>query len=148
MRWLHVVSLFGLAISLVAGAGACASHTGPAELHGRVASGGGFLGAWDFYPGTCLVHHDEVVLMEDKSGRQQIRLVDRTRAPSTRNAKIDVHVARETDKGTVDLIFTDPACVKSEMQGGPTGYSGQVAMDCETGEGGHVVGKITFQGCR
>jgi hypothetical protein len=128
--------------------GACASHSGPALIQGRIASGGGFLGDWDFYPGRCAVRHDEVVLIEDNASREQVRLVDRSRMPSTRNAKIDVHVARETDKGTVDLVFTDPACVKSEMQSGPRGYSGNVAIDCATGEGGHVVGKVTFQGCR
>jgi hypothetical protein len=126
----------------------CAARVGPPEIHGRIASGGGYLGDWDFYPGTCAVRHDEVVLIEDKSSREQVRLVDRTRTPSTRNAKIDVHVERETDKGMMDLIFTDPSCVKSEMASGPRGYSGNVTLDCATGEGGHVVGKVTFQGCR
>jgi hypothetical protein len=132
-RTLGFVCLFAVMVL----SGACASQA-PAVLRGR----------WDFYPGTCIVHHDEVVLMEDKSAREQVRLVDRTQNPSTRNAKIDVHVAKETDKGMMDLIFTDPACVTSRMQGGPAGYSGEVALDCMTGEGGHVVGKITFQGCR
>jgi hypothetical protein len=130
----------------------CASCGGarvpPAALQGRIASGGGFLGDWDFYPSACTVHGDEVVLLESKNSPKRVRLVDRTRAPSTRNAKIDVHVAKETDKGMMDLIFTDPACVTSRMQGGPAGYSGEVALDCMTGEGGHVVGKITFAGCR
>jgi hypothetical protein len=147
--WRPLGPLFLFAMFLFSGtlSGACAPQA-PTVLRGRMASGGGFLGDWDFFPGTCVVHHDEVVLLEDKSGREQVRLVDRTQNPSTRNAKIDVHVARETDKGTVDLIFTDPACVKSAMQGGPQGYSGEVAIDCQTGEGGRVVGKITFQGCR
>jgi len=142
------VAVLATAVSLGVSLGACAPSHLPAELHGRVASGGGSLGDWDLYPRACSVHQDEVVLTEDKSSRQQIRLVDRTRMPSTRNAKIDVHVARATDTGMIDLIFTDPACVKSAMQGGPLGYSGEVALDCVTGEGGHVVGKITFQGCR
>jgi hypothetical protein len=126
---------------------ACAGHAGP-EVQGRLASANGFLGDWDFYPATCASRRDEVVLIEDKASKEQIRLVDRTRAPSSRNAKIDVHVARETDKGTVDLVFTDPACVQSTLEGGPMGYSGRVAIDCVTGEGGHVVGKIAFAGCK
>jgi hypothetical protein len=143
---LHPLARIAVCVTLLAPA-ACAGRTGPL-VEGRVASGGGFLGDWDFYPATCASRRDEVVLVEDKASPEQIRLVDRSQAPSSRNAKIDVHVAKETDKGTVDLIFTDPTCVQSTLVGGPKGYSGQVVLDCVTGEGGHVVGKITFAGCK
>jgi hypothetical protein len=126
----------------------CAASHGAPQIHGRLASGGGFLGDWDFYPASCAVHDDEVVLLESAASLKRVKLVDRSRMPSSRNAKIDVHVARQTETGSTDLIFTDPACVKSSLQGGPQGYGGEVSLDCKTGEGGHVIGRITFQGCK
>jgi|HubBroStandDraft_2_1064218.scaffolds.fasta_scaffold1302041_1 hypothetical protein len=135
------------ALALVC-ASCASSRVPPAEIHGRLASGGGFLGDWDFYPATCAVHNDEVVLIENNASLKRIRLVDRSRMPSSRNAKVDVHVAKETPTGSVDLIFTDPACVKSSLQGGPQGYSGKVSLDCTSGQGGHVLGEITFSGCK
>jgi hypothetical protein len=135
------------ALLVFAACAACAGAQRP-QIDGRIASGGGFLGAWDFYPSTCASRGDEVFLIEDRASPQTVRLIDRSNAPWTRNAKVDVRVARVTDKGAMDLSFTDPACVQSSLQSSPKGYSGQVSLDCVTGEGGHVVGKITFAGCR
>jgi hypothetical protein len=145
---IHAAPRAALALTLGLVCASCASSGPPPALQGRIASGGGFLGDWDFYPVTCAVHNDEVVLIESPSSLKRVRLVDRTRAPSTRNAKIDVHVAKATPSGSMDLVFTDPNCVQSSLQGGPKGYAGTVSLDCKTGEGGHVVGKITFDGCR
>jgi hypothetical protein len=141
-----LVAALGAALMLACAS--CAGNRSPAEIHGRLASGGGYLGDWDFYPATCAVHNDEVVLIEDNASLKRVRLVDRTRMPSTRNAKVDVHVARETPTGSMDLIFTDPSCVQSTLKGGPEGYGGEVSLDCKTGEGGHVVGRISFDRCR
>ena len=130
----------------------CAACSGsrapPPQISGRIASGGGHLGDWDFYPVLCAVHDDQVVLVEDNLNLKRVRLVDRSRMPSQTNAKVDVHVARQTPTGAMDLVFTDPACVQSTLRADPRGYGGEVSLDCMTGEGGHVVGKITFEGCR
>jgi hypothetical protein len=137
------------ALAIAVACVACASaRQGPASVGGRLASGGGFLGDWDFYPTLCAVHDDAVVILDHAASTKRIRVVDRSRTPGTRDAKIDVHVAKDTPTGAMDLIFTDPACVKSSLTSGPTGYQGEVILDCQTGEGGHIVGKVTFDHCR
>jgi hypothetical protein len=151
---LKAARIAALGATLVLACASCAgSRAAPAKIEGRLASGGGYLGDWDFYPAACAVHDDEVVLVESQAGlsftgMKRVRLVDRSRVPSARNAKIDVHVARETPTGPMDLIFTDPSCVKSALSAGPQGYAGKVSLDCTSGQGGHVVGEITFSGCR
>jgi hypothetical protein len=146
---LKAARLVTLAATLVLTCASCAgSRAAPPKIEGRLASGGGFLGDWDFYPATCAVHNDEVVLIESQASPKRVRLVDRSRVMSSRTAKVDVHVAKETPTGQVDLIFTDPSCVKSALQGGPDGYTGRVSLDCTSGQGGHVVGEITFSGCK
>jgi hypothetical protein len=132
----------------VLGLAACA-HGGSATIEGRIASGGGYLGSWDFYPTVCEAQGDStVVLAEEGDDKRRLLLIDRSGGKGTRRQKVDVHVDGDTPNGAMDILLTDARCVTSSLHRGEGGsFNGSVEVDCETGEGGRVRGTVKFANC-
>jgi hypothetical protein len=125
---------------------ACA-HTGSGQVQGRLASGGGYLGDWDFYPASCEAQTYGVILTEDGSDKRKVLLLDRNGGTGTRRQRLDVHVDGDTPNGNMDVMLSDPRCVTTSLKRIGNGFDGKLEVDCETGEGGRVRGTISFANC-
>jgi hypothetical protein len=127
---------------------ACAGRGTEPKVEGRLASGGGYLGEWDFYPKTCAPQGDGVVLTEEGSEKRRLVLVDRNAASNgTRAQRIEVHMQGDTPNGNMDILLGDAKCVTSILHPIADRFDGALRVDCETGEGGRVVGTVSFQNC-
>jgi hypothetical protein len=117
------------------------------QVEGRVASGGGYLGDWDFYPTACEAWEAGVTLAEEGSDKRKVLLLDRASGKSTRQQKLEVHVDGDTPNGKMDILLNDARCVTTSLKRVGEGYNGTLEVDCDTGEGGRVRGKVTFSNC-
>ncbi len=118
------------------------------HVEGRVASGGGYLGDWDLYPNHCSRIGDGVVLDEQGFTRRKLRLIDRSRGTSSSLSKVEIHLDGDTPDGPRDVVLTDASCVTGSFEADGRKGSGSLHLDCETGEGGHVIGSLVFADCR
>jgi hypothetical protein len=118
------------------------------QVNGRIASGGGYLGDWDLYPNECAAVGDGALLDVSGYTRRRVRVVGRARAHGAGAAPIEVRVLGETERGPMEIVLSDASCVRGTLarEGGET--AGTFRVDCDTGEGGHVIGEMTFAHCR
>jgi hypothetical protein len=136
-------------IALGAGLLLSAACGGPEpKVEGRVASGGGYLGDWDLYPNHCAMSETGLVLDEQGFTKRKLRLIDRSRGTGTTLSKVEIHLDDETDDGPRDIMLTDATCVTGSFEASARSPSGDLHVDCQTGEGGHVIGSIKFANCR
>jgi hypothetical protein len=126
---------------------ACAGQGAP-RVEGRMASGGGYLGDWDLYPNRCTRVRDGIVLDRDEDPRHKVRLIDRSRGTSSTLSKVEVRLDNDTPDGPVEVLLTDATCVTGSFEARGPKPTGSLKFDCMTGEGGHVIGSVDFEGCR
>jgi hypothetical protein len=138
-------STLGLALVLVVAG--CANQPAP-RVEGRLASGGGYLGDWDLYPDHCTKRGDEIVLDQGGDTKRRVRLIDRSRGGPSSLAKIEIRVAGDTPAGPREILLTDASCLKGSIDGSGGKSVGDIQFNCQTGEGGHIVGKVRFEDCR